>query len=97
MANCAPEELRIREVNASVYCFDAGALRWVLPRLSDADAQDEYRLSDAGQVLAEGGRRVETGRTDDPEKTLGVNDPADLGLARAEGWSWPCRGDAWPQ
>lgn len=88
MGDCAPEELRIREVNAGVYCFDAGALRWVLPRLSDADAQDEYRLSDAGQVLAEGGRRVETVRTDDP---------ADLGLARAEGWSWPCRGDAWPQ
>lgn len=57
----------------------------MLPRLGDANAQDEYQLTEAVQVLAEGGWRVETVRTDDPRKTLGVNDPADLELVRAEG------------
>lgn len=54
-----------------------------MPRLGDANAQDEYQLTDAVQVLAGGGWRVETLRTDDPRETLGVNDPADLELARA--------------
>ncbi len=47
-----------------------------MPRLGDANAQDEYQLTDAVQVLAGGGWRVETVRTDDP---------GDLEIVRAEG------------
>ena len=79
--DCTPEQLKINEVNVGVYCFDVEALRWALPRLTDDNAQGEYQLTDAVQVLVEGGRRIETVRTDNLEEALGVNDRADLELA----------------
>ena len=79
--DCTPEELGIKEFNVGVYCFDVGALRWALPRLGDDNAQGEYYLTDLVQILTEGGRRVETVRTDNLEDTVGVNDRADLKFA----------------
>lgn len=82
--DCAPGELAIKEFNVGVYCFGAGALRWALPRLSDDNAKGEYYLTDVVQVLVEGGWRVESVRTESVEEALGINDPADLELVRAE-------------
>ncbi len=79
--DCTPEELAIKEFNVGVYCFITGALRWALPRLSNDNAQGEYYLTDLVQILTEGGRRVETVRTDNLEDTVGVNDRADLRFA----------------
>jgi bifunctional UDP-N-acetylglucosamine pyrophosphorylase/glucosamine-1-phosphate N-acetyltransferase len=79
--DCTPEELEIKEFNVGVYCFNTGALRWALPRLSDDNAQGEYYLTDVVQILAEGGRRVETVRIETIEETLGINNRADLELA----------------
>lgn len=79
--DCTPEELGIKEFNVGVYCFDAEALRWALPRLRDDNAQGEYYLTDLVQILTEGGRRVETVRTENLEDTVGVNDRADLKFA----------------
>jgi bifunctional UDP-N-acetylglucosamine pyrophosphorylase/glucosamine-1-phosphate N-acetyltransferase len=87
VGDCSSEELRIGEVNVGVYCFDAGALRWALSRLDDANAQGEYQLTDVVRVLVEGGRRVDTVGTQDPTQALGVNDRSDLaraGLAGSE-------------
>jgi bifunctional UDP-N-acetylglucosamine pyrophosphorylase/glucosamine-1-phosphate N-acetyltransferase len=44
--DCTPEELALKEVNVGVYCFDAESLRWALPRLTNANAQHEYYLTD---------------------------------------------------
>jgi bifunctional UDP-N-acetylglucosamine pyrophosphorylase / glucosamine-1-phosphate N-acetyltransferase len=79
--DCTPEELGIKEFNVGVYCMDAEALRWALPRLRDDNAQGEYYLTDLVQILTERGRRVETVRTDNLEDTVGVNDRADLKFA----------------
>ena len=79
--DCTPEELAIKEFNVGVYCFGVEALRWALPRMSDDNAQDEYYLTDVVHILTEGGRRVETVRTESIEETLGINDRADLELA----------------
>jgi bifunctional UDP-N-acetylglucosamine pyrophosphorylase/glucosamine-1-phosphate N-acetyltransferase len=76
--DCTPEELEVKEFNVGVYCFDAEALRWALPRLTSDNAQGEYYLTDVVQVLAEGGRRVETVGTDRFEEALGINDWEDL-------------------
>src|SRR5919199_499911 len=57
--DCTAEELKVREVNVGVYCFEAGALRWALPRLDDDNAQGEYQLTDVVEVLVGGGHRVE--------------------------------------
>jgi bifunctional UDP-N-acetylglucosamine pyrophosphorylase/glucosamine-1-phosphate N-acetyltransferase len=81
--DCSPGELAIKEFNVGVYCFVAEALRWALPRLRNDNAQGEYYLTDVVQVLVEGGRRVETVRTERVEEALGINDPADLELAAA--------------
>ena len=85
VGDCNPEELRIKEVNVGVYCFDAGALRWSLPRLDDTNAQGEYQLTDVVRVLVQGGWRVESVRTEDPTETLGVNDRSDLARAGLAG------------
>ncbi len=79
--DASPEQLRVKEVNVGVYCFDAEALRWALPRLSNDNAQGEFYLTDVVQILAENGRRVETLRTANLEETLGINDRAHLGFA----------------
>ena len=85
VGDCTPEEFRINEVNVGVYCFDAGVLRWALPRLGDANAQGEYQLTDVVRVLVEGGWRVETVLTQDPMQALGVNDRSDLARAGLAG------------
>ncbi len=81
--DASPEQLRIKEVNVGVYCFDAAALRSTLPRLSNDNAQQEYYLTDVVQILAEDGQRVETVQTDSLEETLGINDRAHLEFAKS--------------
>ncbi len=79
--DCTPEELLLREVNVGVYCFDAEALQWALPRLDSNNAQHEYYLTDVVGLLAAAGRRVDTVRTENLEETLGINDRAHLQFA----------------
>ncbi len=79
--DCTPEELKVKEVNVGVYCFDAEALRWALPRLSNANAQQEFYLTDVVGLLAGAGRRIDTVRTVNLEETLGINDQAHLAFA----------------
>ncbi len=81
--DASPEQLRIKEINVGVYCFDAEALRSALPRLSNDNAQQEYYLTDVIQILAEGGQRIETVRTENLEETLGINDRAHLEFAKS--------------
>ena len=79
--DCTPAELAINELNAGVYCFDAEALEWALPRLTNQNAQQEFYLTDVVQILAEAGRRVETVETKNFEETLGINDRRHLEFA----------------
>ena len=79
--DCTPEELALKEVNVGVYCFDAEALCWALPRLSNENAQHEYYLTDVVEILAQAGQHVETVQTDSLEETLGINDRAHLEYA----------------
>lgn len=67
------EEKQIDEINAGIYCFDAQTLLGVLPRLSAANAQGEYYLTDVvAQIVADGGRVVTSSMSF--EEALGVND-----------------------
>ena len=49
------EELEVREVNTSIYCFRRSVLAPSLRRLSPANAQGEYYLTDVVGVLYEAG------------------------------------------
>lgn len=73
----------IREINSSIYVFDAGVLRGALGRLGRDNAQGEVYLTDVLALAREDGGHVRALRTDDPFVVEGVNDRVQLAaLAR---------------
>lgn len=80
----ADDEIRkIREINASVYCFNRKALDAALPRIGNSNAQGEYYLPDALTIIGGDGGRIGIYKCDDYTETLGINTPEQL--ATAEG------------
>jgi bifunctional UDP-N-acetylglucosamine pyrophosphorylase / glucosamine-1-phosphate N-acetyltransferase len=71
----------LREVNTSVYAFDADALRGCLARIGSDNAQGEQYLTDVVGLLVADGRVVSGVRVDDADETLGVNDRVQLATA----------------
>jgi bifunctional UDP-N-acetylglucosamine pyrophosphorylase/glucosamine-1-phosphate N-acetyltransferase len=78
------DEKVITEVNTSIYCFRRSILAPALRRLSPANAQGEYYLTDAVAVLFSAGYRVQSLVLPDPMEAAGVNDRAQLAVAEAE-------------
>jgi bifunctional UDP-N-acetylglucosamine pyrophosphorylase / glucosamine-1-phosphate N-acetyltransferase len=83
-ADATDEERGITEINTSIYCFRRGVLAPSLRRVSPANAQGEYYLTDVVAVLSEAGYRVQSLVLADPIEAAGVNDRAQLALAEAE-------------
>lgn len=83
-ADASDEELAVKEVNTSIYCFRRGVLAPSLRRLSPANAQGEHYLTDVIEVLYEAGHRVGSLVVADPMEVAGVNDRAQLAVAEAE-------------
>jgi bifunctional UDP-N-acetylglucosamine pyrophosphorylase/glucosamine-1-phosphate N-acetyltransferase len=77
------DERAAREINAGVYAFEIPPLRDALSRLSPANAQGEYYLTDVIGLLAEGGHAVLGFAAEDPREALGVNTLAELAAASA--------------
>jgi len=63
----------IREVNVSIYCFDAAALRDVIARLKNHNAKGEYYLTDTLGLLASRGRKIAAVAAVPPEDVLSIN------------------------
>jgi bifunctional UDP-N-acetylglucosamine pyrophosphorylase/glucosamine-1-phosphate N-acetyltransferase len=82
--DATPEQLAIREVNSSVYVFDADGLWEGLAQLDTDNAQGELYLTDAVRHLVDDGRRVAVYRAVDPRVGEGVNTRADLAAAGAQ-------------
>ncbi len=78
------EERAVTEVNTSIYCFRRALLAPALRRLSPANAQGEYYLTDVVGVLHDAGYRVQSLPVGDPIEVAGVNDRAQLAIAEAE-------------
>jgi bifunctional UDP-N-acetylglucosamine pyrophosphorylase/glucosamine-1-phosphate N-acetyltransferase len=83
-ADATDEELEIEEVNTSIYCFRRSVLAPSLRRLSPANAQGEYYLTDVVEVLYEAGHKVGSVVVEDTMEVAGVNDRAQLAVAEAE-------------
>ncbi|MBI2170051.1 MAG: bifunctional UDP-N-acetylglucosamine diphosphorylase/glucosamine-1-phosphate N-acetyltransferase GlmU [Actinobacteria bacterium] len=83
-ADATAEILAIDEVNTSVYCFRRNLLTPALRRLSPENAQSEYYLTDAVEVLSAAGHRVIAVEAIDPAEALGVNDREQLAAAEGE-------------
>jgi bifunctional UDP-N-acetylglucosamine pyrophosphorylase/glucosamine-1-phosphate N-acetyltransferase len=81
--DASPEERAIDEVNLGVYAFAGKALVRELPRLTNANAQGEYYLTDVVGALVAAGRPVATGTLADEVEAIGVNTLAHLAEARA--------------
>jgi bifunctional UDP-N-acetylglucosamine pyrophosphorylase / glucosamine-1-phosphate N-acetyltransferase len=77
------DELRIREVNSSIYVFDAARLWPALERLQPNNAQGELYLTDTVRDLAAAGERVAVYRAEDAAEAEGVNTRAELAAAAA--------------
>ena len=82
--DASDEQLEVREVNTSMYCFKRSVLAPSLRRLSPANAQGEYYLTDVVEVLYEAGHRVGSVVVGDTMEVAGVNDRAQLAVAEAE-------------
>ncbi len=83
-ADATDEERYVTEVNTSIYCFRRGVLAPALRRLTPANAQGEYYLTDAVGVLFSAGYRVCSLVLHDAMEAAGVNDRAQLAVAEAE-------------
>ncbi len=83
-ADATMEEKAIDEVNTSIYCFRRSILAPTLRRLSPANAQGEYYLTDAISVLSSAGYTVRSLVLPDAIEAAGVNDRAQLAIAEAE-------------
>jgi len=82
--DASDKDLAVGEVNTSMYCFKRSVLAPSLRRLSPANAQGEYYLTDVVEVLYEAGHRVGSLVVEDTMEVAGVNDRAQLAIAEAE-------------
>jgi bifunctional UDP-N-acetylglucosamine pyrophosphorylase / glucosamine-1-phosphate N-acetyltransferase len=77
----AADQQAVDEVNAGLYCFDTAALRAHLHKLTTANAQGEYYLTDMITHLRAEGLLVVATPAEDAEETLGVNSRVQLAEA----------------
>ncbi len=68
----------VNEVNVSLYCFDAAALRDVLPRLTNNNQKNEYYLTDTLALLRSGGQKLAAAAAVPPQEVLSINTPQEL-------------------
>lgn len=67
------EEKDIKEVNSSIYCFDARRLFDALARIRPDNKQGELYLTDTISILRESGGWIAGAMADDPDDTTGIN------------------------
>jgi len=77
------DELAIREVNSSIYVFDAAKLWPALERLEPKNAQSELYLTDTVRDLVADGETVAVHLAADASEAEGVNTRAELAAAAA--------------
>ena len=71
--DCDEELLKIREINAGIYIFNAESLFPALEKIKNNNMQNEYYLPDALKYIAENGNSIALHITDEPTEISGVN------------------------
>jgi bifunctional UDP-N-acetylglucosamine pyrophosphorylase/glucosamine-1-phosphate N-acetyltransferase len=72
------EQLEVREVNPSYYCFTSDALFDSLSRIDNHNQQGEYYLTDVPGLLKTQGRVISVVDAVPPEDVLSINTPEQL-------------------
>ncbi len=81
-AQATPEQLAIRELNASVYCFDAAWLWGALSRVP-LSPKGEYYLTDVVEIAVSEGLTVQALVASDADEAIGINTRVQLAEAEA--------------
>jgi bifunctional UDP-N-acetylglucosamine pyrophosphorylase / glucosamine-1-phosphate N-acetyltransferase len=81
--DASAEHLALREVNSSIYVFDAAKLWPALERLRPENAQGELYLTDTVRDLVVAGERVAVHKAENPTEAEGVNTRVELAAAAA--------------
>ncbi len=76
--DASARQRQIREINTSIYAFDARRLWPALDQVRPDNSQGEYYLTDIIAILRREGRPIEALVTDDPQECLGINDRKQL-------------------
>ena len=76
--DASPEELAVREVGVSIYCFDVTSLLAALDHLTTDNAQGEYYLTDVPRIMQSRGKTVGLLCHSSAEEVLGVNTRIEL-------------------
>lgn len=76
--------LAIREINASMYCFDKTLLVERLAMLRTDNAQGEYYLTDVIEMLASSGQRVGAVIAENAGDVMGINNRIELAASANE-------------
>ncbi len=75
------EELKVKEINTGVFCFDNKKLFEALKHVTNNNAQGEYYLTDVLEILRKNGDKVGAYTMPDFSESLGVNDRVALAQA----------------
>ena len=81
--DASAQQKTISEVNTGTYCFNIVSLKQELDRLTVANAQGEYYLTDVIKNLAEKKEKVETLLIDNPDEAMGINNRVQMSRAEA--------------
>jgi bifunctional UDP-N-acetylglucosamine pyrophosphorylase/glucosamine-1-phosphate N-acetyltransferase len=76
--DCTVDQLRIREVNPSYYCFDAQTLFEALPKIKPDNAKGEFYITDVLEIIRKEGKAVRASTSVPAVDAVGINSRADL-------------------
>lgn len=79
--DATPAEQKIDEINSGVYVFENKALFDALKNTNNDNAQGEYYLTDALEIIRNNGGKVGAYKIDDFDEIMGVNDRVALAEA----------------
>lgn len=71
-------ERQVKEINAGVYCFEAGDLYRALRKIEPANDQGEYYLTDVPEIILKDGGTVAVYKHNDSRELSGINTRAEL-------------------
>ena len=75
-----PEQKKIKEINAGIYCFDIEALLKALEKVTPNNKQGEYYITDVIQIMNDSGLKTGAVLVEDNTEILEINDRIQLGI-----------------
>lgn len=79
--DASPEVKKVKEINSGMYFFKGTELKKALKKLTNNNAQGEYYLPDALQIIKAEGYGIAAFKTNDPTEIMGVNNRLQLSEA----------------